>query len=110
MDLIKVQNLHKSFGDLKVLNDINLNIKKGSIFGLVGHSGAGKSTLLRTFNGLESINQGSIVIDGLEVSTLNPKDLRHLRQKIGTIEIVIFGFKYSIKIMKNKYIEKHKMR
>ena len=85
MDLIKVQNLHKSFGDLKVLNDINLNIKKGSIFGLVGHSGAGKSTLLRTFNGLESINQGSIVIDGLEVSTLNPKDLRHLRQKIGMI-------------------------
>lgn len=85
MDLIKVQNLHKSFGDLKVLNDINLNIKKGSIFGLVGHSGAGKSTLLRTFNGLESINQGSIVIDGLEVSTLNSKDLRHLRQKIGMI-------------------------
>ena len=85
MDLIKVQNLHKSFGDLKVLNDINLNIKKGSIFGLVGHSGAGKSTLLRTFNGLESINQGSIVIDGLKVSTLNPKDLRHLRQKIGMI-------------------------
>jgi len=85
MDLIKVQNLHKNFGDLKVLNDINLNIKKGSIFGLVGHSGAGKSTLLRTFNGLESINQGSIVIDGLEVSTLNPKDLRHLRQKIGMI-------------------------
>ena len=85
MDLIKVQNLHKSFGDLKVLNDINLNIKKGSIFGLVGHSGAGKSTLLRTFNGLESINQGSIVVDGLEVSTLSPKDLRHLRQKIGMI-------------------------
>lgn len=85
MDLIKVQNLHKSFGDLKVLNDINLNIKKGSIFGLVGHSGAGKSTLLRTFNGLESINQGSIMVDGLEVSTLNPKDLRHLRQKIGMI-------------------------
>ena len=85
MDLIKVQNLHKSFGDLKVLNDINLNIKKGSIFGLVGHSGAGKSTLLRTFNGLESINQGSIMVDGLEVSTLSPKDLRNLRQKIGMI-------------------------
>ena len=85
MHLIKVENLHKSFGDLEVLKNINLDIKKGSIFGLVGHSGAGKSTLLRTFNGLESINSGSINIDGLEVSKLNSKDLRALRQKIGMI-------------------------
>lgn len=85
MDLIKVKNLHKRFGDLEVLKNINLNIKKGSIFGLMGHSGAGKSTLLRTFNGLESINSGSIEVDGLEVSKLNVKDLRALRQKIGMI-------------------------
>lgn len=48
----------------------------------MGHSGAGKSTLLRTFNGLESINSGSIEVDGLEVSKLNVKDLRALRQKL----------------------------
>ncbi|TLD81275.1 methionine ABC transporter ATP-binding protein [Helicobacter sp. MIT 11-5569] len=85
MDLITVENLYKSFGALEVLKDINLSIKKGSIFGLVGHSGAGKSTLLRTFNGLESINRGSVNIDGLEVSKLNVKDLRALRQRIGMI-------------------------
>ncbi|MBX7491060.1 methionine ABC transporter ATP-binding protein [Helicobacter turcicus] len=85
MDLITIKNLHKSFGTTEVLKDINLNIKKGSIFGLVGHSGAGKSTLLRTFNGLESINSGSINIDGLEVSKLSPNVLRTLRQRIGMI-------------------------
>ena len=53
MDFIEVKNLHKSYGSMEVLKNICLNIKKGSIFGLVGHSGAGKSTLLRTFNGLE---------------------------------------------------------
>lgn len=85
MDLIKVQNLCKSYGDLEVLRNINLNIKKGSIFGLVGHSGAGKSTLLRTFNGLEPINSGSVRIDDLEISRLQGRELRHFRQKVGMI-------------------------
>lgn len=85
MDLIRVQNLYKNYGTLEVLKDINLNIKKGSIFGLVGHSGAGKSTLLRTFNGLESIHSGSIEINGLEISSLKGKELRHFRQKVGMI-------------------------
>lgn len=85
MDLIKVQNLCKSYGDLEVLKNINLRIKKGSIFGLVGHSGAGKSTLLRTFNGLESINSGKIEIDNLDISKLTAKELRAFRQKVGMI-------------------------
>jgi len=85
MDLIKVQNLCKSYGDLEVLKNINLQIKKGSIFGLVGHSGAGKSTLLRTFNGLESIDSGKIEIDNLDISKLTGKELRTFRQKVGMI-------------------------
>lgn len=85
MDLIKVQNLCKNYGKLEVLKDINLNIKQGSIFGLVGHSGAGKSTLLRTFNGLEPIHRGSVQIDGLEISSLKSKELRAFRQKVGMI-------------------------
>ncbi len=85
MDLIKVQNLSKSYGNLEVLKNINLRIKKGSIFGLVGHSGAGKSTLLRTFNGLESINSGKIEIDNLDISKLTTKELRAFRQKVGMI-------------------------
>ena len=51
--MIEVKNLSKSYGNTLVLKDINFNIKKGEIFGLVGHSGAGKSTLLRCINGLE---------------------------------------------------------
>ncbi len=85
MDFICLQNLYKNFGHLEVLKNINLTIKKGTIFGLVGHSGAGKSTLLRTFNGLESIDRGSIFIDGLEISRLNMRELRTLRQSVGMI-------------------------
>lgn len=85
MYLIQVQNLYKNFGDLEVLSNINLNIKKGSIFGLVGHSGAGKSTLLRTFNGLENFKSGKLYVNGLELSRLKGKELRNFRQKIGMI-------------------------
>ncbi|WP_052635917.1 ATP-binding cassette domain-containing protein [Peptoclostridium litorale] len=60
--MIEISCLKKSFGDLDVLDDINLNIQRGSIYGLVGRSGAGKSTLLRCMNGLESYDEGSILI------------------------------------------------
>lgn len=84
-NLIVVQNLYKNFGDLEVLSDISLNIKKGSIFGLVGHSGAGKSTLLRTFNGLESYKSGILKVNGLDIASLKDKELRAFRQKVGMI-------------------------
>ncbi|EES89123.1 methionine ABC transporter ATP-binding protein [Helicobacter canadensis] len=85
MDFIKVRELYKNYGKLEVLKNIHLDIKKGSIFGLVGHSGAGKSTLLRTFNGLESINHGSIKIGEVEINHLDSKKLRHFRKKVGMI-------------------------
>ena len=52
--MIAINGVQKSFGDLKVLEDINLQIEDGDIYGLVGKSGAGKSTLLRCLNGLET--------------------------------------------------------
>ena len=79
MDFIEVKNLHKSYGSMEVLKNICLNIKKGSIFGLVGHSVAGKSTLLRTFNGLEKINSGMIWFDGVQIDQLNIEELRLFR-------------------------------
>ena len=85
MDFIEVKNLHKSYGSMEVLKNICLNIKKGSIFGLVGHSGAGKSTLLRTFNGLEKINCGKIWIAGVQIDPLNIEELCHFRIKVGMI-------------------------
>lgn len=85
MNFIEVNQVYKKYGELEVLKNINLSIKQGSIFGLVGHSGAGKSTLLRTFNGLEGINSGSIKIDGIEVTSLKKESLRKLRKNIGMI-------------------------
>ncbi len=69
---VKIDNLHKSYGKVDVLKDINLVVEDGSFVVLVGPSGCGKSTLLRTVAGLEPINSGEISIAGRNVSTLAP--------------------------------------
>ena len=84
--MIEVKNLSKSYGSTLVLKDINFNIKKGEIFGLVGHSGAGKSTLLRCINGLEDYQSGSLKVDGVEIKDVKGKKLRELRKEIGMIK------------------------
>lgn len=78
-------NLCKRFSDQAILQNINLNISKGEIHGIIGSSGVGKSTLLRCINGLESYQSGSIMVEGVEVSALHSKDLRALRKKIGMV-------------------------
>jgi D-methionine transport system ATP-binding protein len=83
--MIKISNLYKAYGDLLVLDDVNLEIKKGDIYGLVGVSGAGKSTLLRCINGLESYDQGTLKVDGVDIKTLNRYELRKFRSNIGMI-------------------------
>lgn len=83
--MIKIKNVSKSFSDTKVLKDIDLNIEKGEIIGIVGHSGAGKSTLLRCLNGLETYDSGSINAIGNEIKGLNEKKLRSFRKRLGMI-------------------------
>ena len=83
--MIKLNNLHKKFNGLNVLDKINLTIEKGDIFGLIGRSGAGKSTLLRCMNGLEKYENGSLTIYGEEINSLNGLELRLIRKKIGMI-------------------------
>ena len=84
--MIKINNVHKSFNGVEVLKDITLEIKKGEVFGLVGHSGAGKSTLLRCINGLETYDEGSIVVnDYEEVKELSNKSVRSFRKNLGMI-------------------------
>lgn len=83
--MIEITGLQKSFGSNKVLEDINLQIAAGDIYGLIGVSGAGKSTLLRCINGLESYDSGSLIIDGVEVGQLNKHDMRQFRSSIGMI-------------------------
>lgn len=67
------------------LNNINLNINKGDIFGVIGQSGAGKSTLIRTINFLEQPTSGRVYIDGIDLNTYHIKELRTVRKDIGMI-------------------------
>lgn len=83
--MISIKNVNKYFGNTQVLQDINIEINKGEIFGLVGHSGAGKSTLLRCINGLEGYDKGSITVDNKEVKDLSKNGLRTFRKDLGMI-------------------------
>ena len=83
--MIKISGLGKYYGDLKVLQNISINIEQGDVFGIVGHSGAGKSTLLRCLNGLESYSEGSVDVMGQEVCNLSPEKLKLLRREMGMI-------------------------
>lgn len=84
--MIKISKLKKSFNYESVLDNINLEISKGDIYGLVGLSGVGKSTLLRCINGLETYDEGSLLVDGIEVKDCIVKsEIRNLRKKIGMI-------------------------
>lgn len=79
--MLKAQNIHKSFGKLEVLKGINLHVEKGEIVSIVGASGAGKSTLLHVLGSIEKSDQGSIWIDGKNISELNDKSLSYFRNK-----------------------------
>ena len=82
--MIQVENLHKSFGALKVLKGVDLTVSVGEVVSVIGGSGSGKSTLLTCINGLEPIDQGRIAIDGTEVHA-RATDLNLLRRKIGIV-------------------------
>lgn len=83
--MIQISGVNKYYGKTKVLNNINIHINKGEIFGIIGHSGAGKSTLLRCINRLETYEEGSITVENREVKKLNEKKLRLLRKDLGMI-------------------------
>ena len=83
--MIKIENLTKFYGGTQILFDVNLEVKKGEIFAIVGHSGAGKSTLLRCINGLESYQGGSLKVFDKEIKNLDEMQQRHLRRDVGMI-------------------------
>jgi len=83
--VIKIEKLTKFYGDTQILYDVNLEVKKGEIFAIVGHSGAGKSTLLRCINGLESYQGGSLKVFDKEIKNLDETQQRHLRRDVGMI-------------------------
>ena len=82
--MIEIKNLKKSYGDLRVLNDISVNIKKGEVIAIIGPSGGGKSTFLRCINRLEEPDSGHIKINGKDI--LNKKsDINKIRQKVSMV-------------------------
>ncbi|SAL54196.1 amino acid ABC transporter ATP-binding protein [Caballeronia turbans] len=84
MPLVETRNLHKQFGANQVLKGIDFAVERGQVVSIIGRSGSGKSTLLRTLNGLESIDEGSIEIDGEHIDARHA-DLRALRLKVGMV-------------------------
>ena len=87
--IIQIQHLTKTFGDgdtaVHALEDINLDIKQGEIFGIIGLSGAGKSTLVRCINLLERPTSGTVTVDGKEMTALSEKELRLARRDVTMI-------------------------
>jgi len=71
-NFLKIENISKSFGEIKVLENINLNISKSEFFGLLGSSGSGKTTLLRILGGFETPDSGRIYLDGHDITNLEP--------------------------------------
>ncbi|WP_300362407.1 methionine ABC transporter ATP-binding protein [Fusobacterium sp.] len=84
--MIYINNANKIYPNgLHAVKNINLHISKGDIFGIIGLSGAGKSSLIRLLNRLEEPTSGEIIIDGINITTLNKKELLEKRKKIGMI-------------------------
>ncbi len=82
--MITFKGVHKWFKDLHVLNDINLHVNQGEVLVVCGPSGSGKSTLIRTINKLEPINQGTLIVDGMDLSD-SKTDINKLRAEIGFV-------------------------
>jgi polar amino acid transport system ATP-binding protein len=94
MGKIKIKNLKKTFGELEVLKDINLEIKEKEVVCIIGPSGSGKSTLLRCINALEEATSGTVEVDGNDITGAHEK-INLFRQNIGMVfqQFGTHGFK-----------------
>ncbi|WP_051348384.1 amino acid ABC transporter ATP-binding protein [Peribacillus kribbensis] len=82
--MIRITDVNKSFGETKVLQNINLVVPKSSVYAVIGPSGAGKSTLIRTINALEEIDSGEIMVDGMSIHS-KKTDINKVRTDIGFV-------------------------
>lgn len=94
MKMIEVKNIHKSFKNLKVLKGISMTVNEGEVVAIIGPSGSGKSTLLRCINHLETIDKGSIYIEGQAIATegedgrsqyVSDREIRKICSKTGMV-------------------------
>ena len=84
MSFVQLEAVSKSFGDLRVLQQVSLDVEQHNVVCLIGASGSGKSTLLRCINLLERVDEGRIVVDGVEI-TNGHVDVNAIRRKIGIV-------------------------
>ena len=97
--MIKVKGITKYFGTFKVLDDVNMNVKKGSVYGLVGPNGSGKTTIIKHIVGVYKQNKGEILID-----KENVLQKTQVKQKIAYIPDELYFFpQYNIKAMAEYY-------
>ena len=82
--MVSIKDVHKAFGELEVLKGVSMDIMKGECVCIIGPSGSGKSTLIRCVNALNDIQQGSILVEGLEVNNPDLNKLE-LRKKVGMV-------------------------
>ena len=87
MDIIEIRNINKSYGENRVLNDISLKVAKGEVVSIIGPSGSGKSTLLRSIADLETVDSGSILIEGYDITekSMDKKETKKILLKTGMV-------------------------
>ena len=87
MDIIEIRNINKSYGENRVLNDISLKVAKGEVVSIIGPSGSGKSTLLRSIADLETVDSGSILIEGYDITekSMDKKEKKKILLKTGMV-------------------------
>lgn len=101
--MIEIKNVYKKYHDTSVIEDLSLIVNTGTIFGILGKSGAGKSSLIRMLNGLVKPDQGEILIDGIDLTKMNQKELKVLRQSVSMI-FQQFNLLYQKTVLENVLI------
>ena len=105
--MIKLENVHKSFGKNEVLKGINLHIEQGQVVVIIGPSGSGKSTVLRTMNYLEEPTSGKVIVDGMDLS--DKKKLNDVRAEVGMV-FQNFNLFPHVTVMENLTLAQTKVR
>lgn len=90
-NLLVANSVSKSFGDFKALNNVSIDVPKGSIFGLLGPNGAGKTTLIRIINQITMPDSGSVLLDGLPLKPENVRDIGYLPEERGLYKTMKVG-------------------
>ena len=83
--VVKIQGIHKWYGDLHVLKGVDISVNKGEVVVICGISGSGKSTLIRCINALETFQKGTIIVDGLSVDPKKRKSIKEVRKRVGIV-------------------------